>query len=65
MRFSTTDGRVWDVPDMCTHCQMTSGGQHESHCPMWHGYKTVASLNSKLAEENIKVGIETWPDFDI
>lgn len=35
MRFTTTDGRVYDVPDMCAHCQMDTGGNHEPHCPLY------------------------------
>lgn len=40
MRFSTTDGRVWDVPDMCSYCQLDTAGNHQPHCPLsqstWH-----------------------------
>ena len=34
MRFSTTDGRVWDTPDMCGYCQLDTAGNHQSHCPL-------------------------------
>ena len=34
MRYSTTDGRVWDVADQCAHCQMDTGGNHQSWCPL-------------------------------
>ena len=34
MRFSTTDGRVWDTPDMCAYCQLDTAGNHQPHCPL-------------------------------
>ena len=34
MRYSLTDGSVIDIPEMCSCCNMTTGGQHESHCPL-------------------------------
>ena len=34
MRFSTTDGRVWDAPDMCGCCQLDTAGNHQPHCPL-------------------------------
>ena len=33
MRFSYANGDVIDVPEMCGHCQLTTGGQHETGCP--------------------------------
>lgn len=33
MRITTTDGKVYDRPDMCGYCEMTTGGQHQWNCP--------------------------------
>ena len=34
MRFNTTDGKVWDTPDMCGYCQLDTAGNHQSYCPL-------------------------------
>lgn len=33
MRFSTTDGKAWDVSDQCAFCDMDTGGNHKLNCP--------------------------------
>jgi len=33
MKTSTTNGKEIIIPDMCAHCNLDSGGNHESHCP--------------------------------
>ena len=68
MHFSTADGREWDVADMCAYCNMSTGGQHESHCPilkqqMREGYQEMSEINLKFAEEWFPVSLETWPPF--
>lgn len=35
MYYSFADGRELNVPDMCGYCQMTTGGAHELHCPLY------------------------------
>lgn len=34
MRFSTTDGKEYDVPDQCPYCGLSTGGQHGAGCPL-------------------------------
>ena len=34
MRFTTTDGKVYDVPDTCPCCSLSTGGGHQAGCPM-------------------------------
>jgi len=48
MRFSYTDGVMVDVPDMCAHCQMDTGGNHQSHCPLYGSYNPVFMPNIKV-----------------
>lgn len=48
MRYSTTDGRVWDVPDMCAHCQMDTGGNHQSHCPLSRSHSPEIVTDTKV-----------------
>lgn len=33
MRYTTTDGKVYDIPNRYSCCQMTTGEQHQLHCP--------------------------------
>jgi len=63
MRFSSTDGEIRDVPDMCEYCNMTTEGQHEPHCPIFksliaEGYRVNAKMNLKLAEEGLPLFLE-------
>lgn len=34
MKYSLTSGEVYDIPDMCEHCTMDTGGSHENYCPL-------------------------------
>lgn len=40
LTYTTTDGRVIDVPDICGHCQLDTGGNHEPHCPFYTPWNT-------------------------
>ena len=33
MRITTTDGQDYEMPDMCSCCLITTGGEHEANCP--------------------------------
>ena len=35
MRITTTDGRVYERPDMCGYCSMDTGGNHQFNCPCY------------------------------
>jgi len=35
MKISLTSGAVYDIPDMCACCAMSTGGEHESRCPLY------------------------------
>ena len=28
-------GRIYDYPDMCGYCEMTTGRQHQCKCPLF------------------------------
>ena len=63
MRFVTTDGKDYVMPDQCGYCNITTGGEHQSHCPLFHmaeGYKQMAEVNSQLAEEGLSQFNEVW-----
>lgn len=62
MRYSTTDGRVWDVPDMCAHCQMDTGGNHQSWCPLYRSNYTVIVPEIKV---NLSYFIEKDEDKNV
>jgi len=34
MKISTSNGKEIIIPDMCSHCSLNTGGQHETHCPL-------------------------------
>jgi len=34
MRFTTTDGKDYEVADQCPYCSLSTGGQHGAGCPM-------------------------------
>lgn len=51
-----TAGQYHPFFDMCGYCQMSTGGQHEVHCPIFQkqmreGYQEMAEINIKFAEE--------------
>ena len=54
--------------DMCAHCNMTTGGQHESHCPLFkqqmeQGYQAMGEINIKIAEVFLPIALETYPKY--
>ena len=63
MYFSTTDGKETCKPDMCAHCNLSTGGQHQQNCPMVRGYELLGIENAKLAEDLFPVDIDRWPLF--
>lgn len=68
MHFSFTDGRELDIPDMCACCHISTGGRHESHCPLFQqqmreGYREMAEMNIKMAEAFLPIAKETYPEF--
>ena len=60
----TADGKEIIVPGMCSHCNLDTGGRHQTNCPMVQGYKSLNVENVKLAEELFPVDIEDWPSWD-
>ena len=44
--------------NQCAHCNLDTGGRHQSWCPLYQqqmaeGYKQMAEVNSQLAEEGL------------
>ena len=33
MKITTADGQVYERPDMCGYCTITTGGFHQWNCP--------------------------------
>ena len=56
MSFSTTDGKDYYIPDTCPYCNLSTGGQHESDCPM----AKIKTFNSTMSEA--EPGIVRFPD---
>lgn len=48
MRMNYTDGTIVDIPDMCAHCQMNTGGNHQAHCPLSWSYNPEIVINTKV-----------------
>ena len=48
MRFSTTDGKVWDSIDMCPYCSLDTAGNHTGDCPNRNREFTPIKLNDHL-----------------
>jgi len=34
---TTTSGEIIIKPDFCIYCDMSTGGTHEAHCPLYGG----------------------------
>ena len=64
MYFTTTDGKNVHKPDMCSHCNLDTAGNHQKSCVMAQGYKIMSAENVKLAEDLFPVGIIDWPDWE-
>ena len=64
MYFATTDGKEVHKFDMCSYCNLNTGGEHQADCLMAQGYKLLNAENTKLAEELFPVDIEDWPSWD-
>ena len=62
MRTITTDGIVYEQPDMCAYCRITTGGEHEKGCPC---DSSNTHLLSEEEETNMltKITINTAFDF--
>jgi len=68
MTLTTTDGKVHDFVDACSHCQLSTAGEHESNCPCYQPSKIEVALQiinticyGRLADyqpETIKEGSE-------
>lgn len=35
MRYESTNGQAYTDPDVCMHCRLSTGGQHEGLCPLY------------------------------
>ena len=64
MYFGTTDGKEVHKPDICSYCNLDTGGQHQQNCPMVQGYKFLGTENAKLAEDLFPVDIDDWPSWN-
>ena len=48
LKISTTDGAEYELPDMCACCNMSTGGEHERHCPLFAlAQKTKITYNDE------------------
>lgn len=55
----TAGNRTW-FTEGCTYCSMSTGGQHEQHCPFNPNYKTPIDR-----ERFINITIEVWPTYPV
>jgi len=60
MHFSTSDGKQWDVPEMCAHCQLNTGGEHEKDCPLFNPIVTRGNIFGR-----VNIHYEVLPDLSI
>lgn len=43
MRITVTDGKVIEYPDMCACCELTTGGGHQPHCPLFQQSQQIVA----------------------
>ena len=64
MKFSTTDGQVYDVANMCAFCNMDTGGNHQPFCPCYQPLQTyVPQVKTNILFELTEQGladIKAW-----
>jgi len=48
MYFSFSDGREIFKTDMCAHCQLNTGGEHEKNCPLFNHIIAKGDIFGKI-----------------